>query len=275
MAPPDSANAPSRGRWATGITSIEPNKILVRGYALDDLMGRVSFGDAIYLVLTGDLPSPSIGRLVEAMLVSFIDHGATPPSTMAARNAATTGASLRGAVAAGVLGFGRYHGGDALACRQLLDEGLGLARQGKSMADAAAELVDKLVVANEMPPPGFGHRYHTIDPRATRLMQIAHELEIDHHNTQFIRALEHALSRHAALAGRPLPINVDGAIAAVCGDIGLPPEAADALLMISRVPGLAAHALEEQRRERPMRAIDPTSHRYDGPSGRKVPDRRK
>lgn len=275
MAPPDSANTPPRGRWATGITSIEPNKILVRGYALDDLMGRVSFGDAIYLVLTGDLPSPSIGRLVEAMLVSFIDHGATPPSTMAARNAATTGASLRGAVAAGVLGFGRHHGGDALACRQLLDDGLAMARQGQSMADAAAVLVEKLIAANEIPPPGFGHRYHTIDPRATRLMQIAHELEIDHHNTQFIRALEHVLSRHAALAGRPLPINVDGAIAAVCGDIGLPPEAADALLMISRVPGLAAHALEEQLRERPMRAIDPTSHRYDGPSGRKVPDRRK
>ena len=274
MAPPESTNA-SRGRWTTGITSIEPNKILVRGYALDDLMGRVSFGDAIYLVLTGDLPGPSIGRLVEAMLVSFIDHGATPPSTMAARNAATTGASLRGAVAAGVLGFGRHHGGDALACRQLLDEGLALARQGQSMADAATVLVEKLVAANEIPPPGFGHRYHTIDPRATRLMQIAHELEIDHHNTQFIRALEHGLSRHAALAGRPLPINVDGAIAAVCGDIGLPPEAADALLVISRVPGLAAHALEEQRRERPMRAIDPTSHRYDGPSGRKVPDRRK
>ncbi len=275
MAPPESGNAPARGRWATGITSIEPNKILVRGYALDDLMGRVSFGDAIYLVLTGDLPSPSIGRLVEAMLVSFIDHGATPPSTMAARNAATTGASLRGAVAAGVLGFGRHHGGDALACRQLLDEGLALARQGQSMADAAAALVEKLVAANEIPPPGFGHRYHTIDPRATRLMQIAHELEIDHHNTQLIRALELALSRHSALAGRPLPINVDGAIAAVCGDIGLPPEAADALLVISRVPGLASHALEEQRRERPMRAIDPTSHRYDGPSGRKVPDRRK
>jgi citrate synthase len=275
MALPETPGPGTRGRWATGITSIQPNKILVRGYALDDLMGRVSFGDAVYLVLTGDLPSPSIGRLVEAMLVSFIDHGATPPSTMAARNAATTGASLRGAVAAGVLGFGRHHGGDALACRQLLDEGLALARQGQSMADAAASVVEKLVAADEIPPPGFGHRYHTIDPRATRLMQIAHELEIDHHNTQFIRALEHALSRHPSLAGRPLPINVDGAIAAVCGDIGLPPEAADALLVISRVPGLAAHALEEQRRERPMRAIDPTSHRYDGPSGRKVPDRRK
>ena len=104
--------------------------MLVRGYRLDELMGRVHFGEAIYLLLTGELPSPSIGRLMDAMLVSFIDHGATPPSTLAARNTATTGASMRGCVAAGVLGFGRYHGGDALACRQLLDDGLALARDG-------------------------------------------------------------------------------------------------------------------------------------------------
>ena len=67
----------------------------------------------------------------------------------------------------------------------------------------------------------------------------------------------------------------DGAIAAVCGDIGLPPETADALLLISRVPGLAAHALEEQGRERPMRAIDPAKHHYDGPSERRLTHRRK
>jgi citrate synthase len=269
------APAGARGKWSTALTGIEPNRILVRGYRLDELMGRVHFGEAVYLLLTGELPSPSMGRLMDAMLVSFIDHGATPPSTLAARNTATTGASLRGSVAAGVLGFGRHHGGDALACRQLLDDGLALARTGRSFAAAAAELVDQLVAADELPPPGFGHRYHTIDPRATRLLQIAHELEVDHDYTQLIRALEHALSRHQSLAGRTLPINIDGAIAAVCGDIGLPPEVADALLIISRVPGLAAHALEEQLREAPMRSIDPGAHVYEGPSERRLPDRRK
>ena len=262
-------------RWSTALTYIEPNRILVRGYPLDEMMGRLPFGDAVYLLLTGELPTPSIGRLMDAMLVSFIDHGATPPSTMAARNAATTGSSLRGAVAAGVLGFGRYHGGDALACRQLLDEGLAMARTGRSIADTAALLVQRLVDANEIPPPGFGHRYHTIDPRATRLLQLAHELELDHEHAQLIRAIEQALARHPALKDRPLPINVDGAIAAIAGDIGLPPELADALLIISRVPGLAAHALEEQGREAPMRSIDPTSHSYDGPSERRLPERRK
>lgn len=260
-----------RRQWATALTSIEPNRILIRGYRLDDLMGRIHFGETIYLLFTGELPTPSIGRLIDAMLVSFLDHGATPPSTLATRNVTSTGASLRGAVATGVLGFGRHHGGDALACRQLLDDGLAKSRKGLAMSDVATELVDRLIATEEIPPPGFGHRYHTTDPRAARLLQIAHELEVDQEYTQLIRAIEHALSRDARLSEHALPVNIDGAIAAVCGDIGLPPEVADALLVISRVPGIAAHALEEQQREHPMRVIDPTSHRYDGPSERRLP----
>ena len=261
--------------WTTNLTSISPNKILVRGYRLDDLMGKVSFGDVTYLLLTGELPSSSVSRLIDAILVSFIDHGATPPSTLAALNTVTTGAGIRGAVAAGVLGFGRYHGGSSLACRALLDEGLALAKGGRSMADAATELVQRLVQTEDLPPPGFGHRYHAIDPRATRLLQLAHELEVDHSYTQMLRALEQAMQRHEALQGQQLGVNIDGAISAVCGNLGLPPDVADALLIISRVPGLTAHVLEEQRREQPMRAIDPGKHAYDGPPERRLPEGRR
>ena len=90
-----------------------------------------------------------------------------------------------------------------------------------------------------------------------------------------LRALEMALKDHEALKDHSLPVNVDGAIAAVCGNLGLPTEVADALLIISRVPGLAAHVLEEQRREWPMRQIDPSNHKYDGPPERRLPERRK
>jgi citrate synthase len=273
--PETSGGSGRREAWRTALTSISPNQILVRGYRLDDLMGRINFGEGLYLLLTGELPTPSIGRLMDAMLVSFIDHGVTPPSTLSARNTATTGASIRGAVAAGVLGFGRYHGGDALACRALLDDGLRQIRGGVPMAAAARDLVDRLVKSGDIPPPGFGHRFHTTDPRATRLLQIAHELEVDENYARLLRALEHALSENETLRGRSLPINIDGAIAAVCGDIGLPTEVADALLIISRVPGLAAHALEEQRREAPLRVIDPTAHVYDGPAERPIPGQRK
>jgi citrate synthase len=220
----------------------------------------------------GEIPSPGIGSLMEAMLVSFIDHGATPPSTLAARNTATTGAPLRACVAAGVLGFGRYHGGDIESCMQFLDTGLALVRQGSTPREAAERLVQQYLDSGEV-PPGFGHRFHTRDPRAARLFQMALELEVEAEHIQMIRAIETRL--HEEPHGERLPINIDGAIAALCGDIGIPPSVADALFIISRVPGIAAHAEEERQREQPMRQIDPKDHRYDGPAERRLPERRK
>src|SRR3982751_1728679 len=147
----------SDDRWRTSLTCIEPNKILVRGYPLDEMMGRMTFGEAIYLLLMGEVPSPAIGTVMEAMLVSFIDHGPTPPSTLAARNTATTGAPLRACVAAGVLGFGRHHGGDIESCMQFLDAGLELVRRGTSYSAAARAIVNRCLEFGE-PIPGFGHR---------------------------------------------------------------------------------------------------------------------
>jgi citrate synthase len=260
-------------KWRTALTCIEPNKILVRGYPLDEMMGRLTFGEAIYLLLMGEVPSPSIGSLMEAMLVSFIDHGATPPSTLAARNTATTGAALRACVASGVLGFGRYHGGDIESCMHFLDAGLDLVRSGESYKEAASQIVEKCLESEE-PIPGFGHRFHTRDPRAARLFQMALELEVEGGHVQMIRAVEMRLDARAE-DGKTLPVNIDGAIAAVCGDLGIPPAVANALFLISRVPGLAAHAREEIERNQPMRQIDPKDHLYDGPSERRLPLQRK
>jgi citryl-CoA lyase len=261
-------------KWRTALTGIEPNKILVRGYPLDEMMGRLTFGESIYLLLVGEVPSPAIGSLLEAMLVSFIDHGATPPSTLAARNTATTGAPLRACVAAGVLGFGRYHGGDIETCMQFLDAGLEFVRRGSSYREAAERIVQRYTDAGE-PLPGFGHRFHTRDPRAARLFQMALELEAEAEHIQMIRAVELVLAERRNENEAPLPVNIDGAIAAVCGDLGLPTAVADALFVISRVPGIAAQTLEEKERQQPMRQIDPKDHVYDGPSERRLPERRK
>jgi citrate synthase len=261
-------------RWRTALTCIAQNKILVRGYPVDELMGRLTFGETIYLLFAGEVPSPGIGSLMEAMLVSFIDHGATPPSTLAARNTATTGAGLRACVAAGVLGFGKHHGGDIETCMQFLDTGLAIVRQGGSFREAAEQIVQRCLGANEV-PPGFGHRFHTRDPRAARLFQMALELEIEAEHIQMIRAVEMVLNERRPDGGKPQPVNIDGAIAALCGDLGIPPSIADALFIISRVPGIAAHAEEERARQRPMRQIDPKDHVYDGPSERRLPEGRK
>jgi citrate synthase len=264
-------NSPT-DKWRTSLTCIEPNKILMRGYPLDEIMGRLTFGESIYLLLMGDVPSPGIGSLMEAILVSFIDHGVTPPSTLAARNTATTGAPLRACVAAGVLGFGRHHGGDIESCMQFLDTGLELVRRGTSYSDAARVIVNRCLEFGE-PIPGFGHRFHTRDPRAARLFQMALELEVEGHHIQMIRAVE--LVAGALPEGQAVPVNIDGAIAAVCGDIGIPPEIANALFIISRVPGIAAQAQEERAREHPMRQIDPKEHMYDGAGQRRLPEKRR
>jgi citrate synthase len=260
--------------WRTALTEIEPNKILVRGYALDEMMGRLTFGEAIYLLLVGELPTLAIGRIVEAMLVSFIDHGPTPPSTLAARNVATTGATLRGCVAAGVLGFGRFFGGDIQATMEMLDNGLARMREGRSVQDVAAAILNEYRDQGEL-PPGFGHRYHTRDPRAARLFQMALELEVDGEHVALIRAMEMELHRRPSREEKQAPVNIDGAIAAVCGDLGIRAEIADGLFMISRIPGIVAHALEEKDRHEPLRRIDPEDFMYDGPGQRRVPESRR
>ena len=267
--------APKAGpEWTTSLTSIENDRILVRGYPVDELMGRVYFGDAVYLLLTGELPSPSISRLIGAMLTGFIDHGVTPTSALA-RQSMRAGASLPASVAAGLFAFDKQHTAGVSECRRLLDRCLDQSGSSMLVTSAATEVVEELVQADRIPPPGFGRQTPGADPRVTRLMQIALELEVDGLYSQCLRAIEVALARHPALVDEKIPVNVDGSFAAVSGDLGLSSMLAEALLVVSRVPGLVAHALEEQSN------IDPTGHaaaasspKYTGPSERRLRDRR-
>ena len=261
-------------RWQTALTSIESNKILVRGYPIDEMMGRLTFAEAVYLLLMGELPTPSIGRMFDAILVATIDHGVMPPSTLAARHVATTNAPLKDSVAAGVLAFGPKHGGDIESCMRFLDRGLALTRSGKSLKDAAQAIADDSLRNDEV-PPGFGNRIHTHDPRAARLFQMALELELEGEHIRLIRVVEQVLEKKSAQFGQPLPVNVDGAIAAVTADLGFAYDLGNAVFLISRLPGLIAHAHEERTREKPMRQIDPKDHRYDGARERRLPERRK
>src|SRR6266404_1233808 len=193
---------PPAEHWQSALTEISPNKILIRGYPVDEMMGRLGFAEAVYLLLMGELPTPAIGRMLNAVLVSSLDHGVTPPSTLAARNVATSGAPLKDCVAAGILAFGPHHGGDIESCMRFLDGGLTLMRAGKTERQAADAIVAECVKANEV-PPGFGHRFHTRDPRAARLFQMALELEVEGEHVRMIRAAERALDQHAAIFGRP------------------------------------------------------------------------
>ena len=262
------SEADKKAVWHSGITRIQPNKVAVRGYDIAELMGRVSFGAAVYLILTGELPSPDIARLMDAILVSSIDHGATPPSVLSARTVASTGATLSASVAAGVMSINRHHGGAIEDCaRQLKAIADRAARESISLAEGATRTIAKMSEAGER-MSGFGHRLHTKDPRTERLFELAHEAGVDGVHMQAARAVEKAF----ADTKKSLPINVDGAIGAILADLGMNSAAFNGIFMIARTPGLIAHVIEEQTRERPMRRIDPVNHGYDGPPPRTVSD---
>jgi citrate synthase len=252
--------------WRSALTEVAPNRVSVRGYPLEALIGRVTFAAAVYLLLRGELPSEPAAALIDAILVSSVDHGASPPSTLAARTVASTGASLSASVAAGVLAVNRHHGGAIEGCMELLLRGRArLAGSGGSAAVASALVRESREAGIRL--PGFGHRLHTDDPRSLRLLELAQRLGVAGDGVALGRDLAAELARST---GRPMPLNVDGAIAALLVDLGFEPRTGNAFFLIARMPGLLAHVLEEQAREKPMRVIFPTGHGYDGPSSRSL-----
>jgi citrate synthase len=236
-------------RRKTAITWVEDGKIRVRGYRIEDLIGRAGWGEAVFLLLTGELPAPNVGRLMEAILVAVMDHGPRAPSNAAARTVASTGASLNACVAAGVLAISKFHGGAIEECMTVLEDDT-----------PALELVTRYRTEKKL-IPGFGHRLHTVDPRTTRLFQLARELGLSKKYIDRVQGIERALG---------LPANADGAIAALLCGIGFPKQASNGLFMAARLPGLVAHTLEEQARNKPLRSIHVEDFEYDGPGERDI-----
>lgn len=251
--------------WKTAITKVEPNKITLRGYSIDRLMGRLTFAQGFYLALKGELPDEKVGRIIDAILVSSIDHGVTPPSVQTARTVASTGAPLSSAIGAGVLAISRLHGGAIERGMEQIYEVARRADAEKTSDEAAAGTTIAEMRKRKERLSGFGHRIHTNDPRTVRLLGMARELGLA---GRHIRIAELLGERFAASSGKHLPLNVDGAIAAVLCDLGFEPSVGNAFFIMSRVAGMTAHIQEEWRRERPMRRIDPTDHEYDGPAPR-------
>lgn len=249
------------GAWKTAITDVQPNSIRLRGHPIDELIGSTSFGQAIYLALTGKLPDAHYGRMIDAILVSSIDHGATPPSTLAARTAISTGASINAGLAVGLLSINEHHGGAIEICMRMMGSALEECRATGCSAEAAAQNLVMRYLQQKKRLPGFGHRIHTDDPRTKRLLQLAEAEGIAGEATAMAKALTQALAEQS---GRLLPLNVDGAIAALLLDMQIEPELGNTFFMMARVPGLIAHIREEQTRERPMRVIDPRNQLYDG-----------
>jgi citrate synthase len=253
--------------WNTSITKIEPNKISVRGYPLADLLGKVSYSQMVYLLFKGQLPEENIGKMIEAILVSSVDHGTTPPSALSAITVASTGAALNASVAAGILAISQFHGGAIEDCMRILIKAMDFKKENDcSAADAAKQIIADYRSSKKR-LSGFGHRLHTDDPRTKKLFSIAEELNIAGEYLELAKEFETEIEKVLA---KKLPINVDGAIAALLCEMDFDVIFANAFFMIARVPGLVAHIYEEKTRYKPMRKIHPTDVSYDGPGERNL-----
>ncbi|MCD6328055.1 citryl-CoA lyase [bacterium] len=248
-------------KWETRVTNVAPNMIMLRGYPIDDLMGKVSYAEAFYLTLMGELPEPSHKKVLDAILVSSLDHGVTPPSANAAMTVASTGSPLNAAIAAGVLAISRFHGGAIEGCMKVLTEAVRSAEaEGQTLVEAAVALVAQYKEAKKR-IPGFGHRYPTNDPRTARLFEIAKEEGVCGQYVNMALAIEKSLHE---VSGKRLPINVDGAIAALLCEMQIDTLMANAFFIASRLPGLVAHIVEEIKTQKPMRRIITADAEYTG-----------
>jgi citrate synthase len=249
--------------WRTRISEVKPNEVRIRGYDLMELIGSRSFGDVVFLLLSGDLPESNEGRMMEALLVSCAEHSLIAPSVDAARFVASAGVPLQAGVAAGMLALGDAHGGAVEDGADMLLEAVELHREP---AHAARTMVARFREEGRR-VPGYGHVVHEPDPRGRRLFEVAKDL--GHHGRYCELALAFEPALREAL-GRDLLMNIDGAMAALLLELGLDPSLGKAFYVIGRAPGLVAHVHEEQTRERPYRDIGWRNVRYEGPGPREL-----
>jgi citrate synthase len=246
--------------WRTAITQCDDESIWYQGFDVNALMQSSTFAETVFLLHKGRMPQAGERRVIDAILIAIADHGPGSPSAVAMRTVATGNRQApEAAIAAGILAIGDAHGGAGLACMRIITDALGRATSEDQSIAVAAERVAADVKATKTRLPGFGHRTHSTDPRTVTLLKLAHETGVASDGVEFAEALERAIATHI----KPLPMNVDGAIAAVMYDLGFPPLLGKLMFIIGRVAGLSAQLVEEYTRERPMRVRVPVA--YDGP----------
>jgi citrate synthase len=236
--------------WSTAIIEMKPGMIRYRGYAIEDLIGRVTFAEMVYLMTRGELPNREAAKLLDAALVAAVDHGPQAPSIAAARMAISCGVGINSAMASAINMLGDVHGGAGEQCVALYNAvaariGDGPASE-RRLADAVADEIAALAERGVRHVPGFGHRFHPRDPRAPRLLELVDAAAAAGAVSGRFAAIGRAVeARLEAEKGRPVPMNIDGATGVVFAELGFPPPLCRGLFVLSRSVGALAHAFEE------------------------------
>ncbi|OBQ74089.1 citryl-CoA lyase [Mesorhizobium sp. WSM3873] len=234
--------------WQTGIIEMRPGVIRLRGYEIQDLIGRVSFPAMIWLMLRGDLPGDDQAALLGIALGAAVDHGPQAPSIAIARMAATCGVGINNAMASAINVLGDVHGGAGEQALSFYGDIAAAMDGGASLAEAVSARLDRIFAEEKDYVPGLGHRFHPIDPRAPRLIELTRDFAgrgvVSGRFADIAEAIE---AEVATRKGKTIPLNIDGATAVIYGELGFPPPLTRGLFVLSRSVGILAHAWEQSQ----------------------------
>jgi len=258
--------------WSTSIVDIEPGKIHMRGYPIQDLIGRVSYPEMAWLMLRGELPTREQSALLEAAMVAGVDHGPHAPSIAISRMAVSCGLPVNGAMASAINVLDDVHGGAGQQCMELMHAIDRLAGDAEPTAEHVAAGLAAFTAEHGKIIPGFGHRFHPVDPRAVRLMAMVREAqqrgEVAGRFAAIGALIEQLLT---ARKGSPIPMNIDGITAVIYCELGFAPELGRGLFILSRSIGILAHAWEQKQQGARIKGPMPPAipYTYTGPATRK------
>jgi len=273
--------AKRKGWWDTEIIDVKPNQIVISGYHIQELMGRVSYGEMLYLMIMGKLPQETAGKLIDAVLVAACDQGVISPAITTTCMAATCGVTFNSAVASGMNLLGKVHGGAIEDAMEVFYDIVNRSeKEGKSIKEIAIDVAKKFKETKKF-MPGYGHPVHKEDPRTTRLWKMA-ELAVKKGEIsgKYVEAAQSIYDAMKELSGKHLTINVDASAAAILCELGIPSGVATGFICLSRGLGLVAHAYEEIKFGKRMKAPMPPdllneNMTYSGPELRELPIERK
>lgn len=238
-------------KWRTKISRHKDGRFYVRGLSLEELIQKHTFTEVIFLLLRGNLPSEKEAKMLDAILVATAEHGVQAPSTFVTRAAVSTGNPMNAALAAGILTVGEWHGGAVEKCAQMLQ------------SEKSAEEIVADVVKSKEKLAGYGHKvYKDEDPRTAAIFNKAKELGLPQKYIDKAVAIQQEFEKQS---GKKLPINIDGAIAAITSELGFDWRLGKAVFALGRMPGMIAHAHEEIVNEKPYRRLEDNDVEYTGP----------
>ena len=258
--------------WSTSIIDIHPGEIVVRGYPIQELIGELSFPQMVWLMLRGEVPSREQAKLLEAALVAAVDHGPQAPSIAISRMAVTCGLPINGAMASAINALDDIHGGAGQQCMELYQSIAQRADAGDSEKDAVEPELDRFIAERGKIVPGFGHRFHGIDPRAVKLLDLVRRAQasevVSGHFARIGTLIEQSLKRRK---GRGIPMNIDGATAVIYSELGFAAPLGRGLFVLSRSVGILAHAWEQTQQGGRIKGPMPPKipFQYTGPPVRR------